>query len=506
RRRQCAGSVLLGEIGRWPWPRRTLGDLVKRIRAAGATVIAFDFVFPDAEQDGPCALPAATLSSYGFTEGCKRLTAEGTGDAAFAEAIGAGNVVLGLIGRVGAVGGTPSVPVRAGFVELGDNPKSHVPGFTAITQNVGALQGGASGFGALNWFPLQDQIVRSLPLLVRIGSTLTPSLSAEALRVALGADTIVVRSASGSGEAGFGGDTGLTEVMLGELPVSVDARGQVWLPFAPYARARYVSAADVLKGRLPENALRDRIVLIGTSAAGLFDLQATPLDAAVPGVEIHAQAIEQLARGETLVRPDFAAGLEITLTTIAALILAATTYFGGARLGAVLGAVAVASVIGLAWFAFTQGRTLIDPLFPVIAMTGVYLVGSGILYVQAEADRNQVRSAFESYMAPELVKQLLRQPDRLQLGGETRELTIMFSDVRGFTAVAEGFHDNPQGLTALMNRLLTPLTNAIISRAGTVDKYMGDAILAFWNAPLDDPSHPDHACAAALDMIAALNA
>ncbi|MEO1266317.1 MAG: CHASE2 domain-containing protein, partial [Pseudomonadota bacterium] len=298
----------LSEIGRWPWPRRTLAALVEKLQGAGAAVIAFDFIFPNAERVGPCALPAADLKRYGFLAGCAELEAGGGGDQLLAKAIGGGPVVLGVVGRKGDT--SAKLPERAGFALLGENPASLVPAFGAATQNLSALQAAAAGFGALNWLPQIDQVVRRVPVIVKISDQLVLSLSAEVVRLVAGADTVAIVSATASGEAGIGGETGLTQVRIGDLDVDVDGTGQVWLPFSRSTPSRYISAADVLADTLDADAVRDRIVLIGTSAAGLFDLQATPLDAAIPGVEVHAQAIERLLTGNTLQRPDYAAGLE----------------------------------------------------------------------------------------------------------------------------------------------------------------------------------------------------
>ncbi|NDH64359.1 MAG: adenylate/guanylate cyclase domain-containing protein, partial [Alphaproteobacteria bacterium] len=182
--------------------------------------------------------------------------------------------------------------------------------------------------------------------------------------------------------------------------------------------------------------------------------------------------------------------------------------FAGAGWSAVLTIVAVTAAGGACWYAYTNMRFLVDPVTPGMAVLATYMSGTLINYIRTEAEKKQVRGAFAQYLSPALVEQLAKEPDRLQLGGETKNMTFLFCDVRGFTTISEQFKTNPQGLTRLMNRFLTPLTDVILARQGTIDKYMGDCIMAFWNAPLDVPQHPKPACESALTMfeeIAKLN-
>ncbi|MEM7192556.1 MAG: adenylate/guanylate cyclase domain-containing protein, partial [Pseudomonadota bacterium] len=171
----------------------------------------------------------------------------------------------------------------------------------------------------------------------------------------------------------------------------------------------------------------------------------------------------------------------------------------GALGSAVLGAAAVGFVVWISWHAFVNWGWLVDPVYPTIALSAIYLTGSSFVFLRTERERNRVRHAFSHYMAPELVKRLADEPDRLKLGGETRDMTLLFSDVRGFTTISEGL--DAEELTRFLNELFTPLSNIILDEQGTIDKFMGDALMAFWNAPLDDPKHPSHACAAALRMV-----
>ncbi|MFL5173532.1 MAG: adenylate/guanylate cyclase domain-containing protein, partial [Microvirga sp.] len=249
---------------------------------------------------------------------------------------------------------------------------------------------------------------------------------------------------------------------------------------------------------------KGKIALVGTSAIGLLDLKTTPVDRTMPGVEVHAQLLESMLSGASLTSPSYATLAELATATLVSLaIIALAPILGAWALFWVGGAMATL-LVGLSWYFFAQRNLLIDFSFPLIASSLIYLTLVFTNYLRAHSERRQIRSAFGQYLSPALVEQLAQSPEKLVLGGEERVMTVLFSDVRGFTTISEGYKHNPQGLTTLMNRLLTPLTNAIVDRKGTIDKYIGDAIMAFWNAPLDDAAQEANACEAALRMLEAL--
>ncbi len=255
----------------------------------------------------------------------------------------------------------------------------------------------------------------------------------------------------------------------------------------------------------PEKIAR-KLVLIGTSAVGLLDLKTTPIDPVMPGVEVHAQVLESALTRAVLSQPNYGIVVELCAAIVLGiLVITVAPLFGPISLVAV-GALFASLLVGTSWYFYSQHRLLIDFTYPLLSTTAIYLTLIFSSFVREQAQRRQIRSAFSRYLSPALVEQLAQSPEKLVLGGEEREMTIMFSDVRGFTTISESFKHDPQGLTKLMNRFLTPLTNAILDRKGTIDKYMGDAIMAFWNAPLDDGAHQINACEAALDMLERVDA
>ena len=271
--------------------------------------------------------------------------------------------------------------------------------------------------------------------------------------------------------------------------------------FAHHDPLLYVSAADILQGSVASDKIAGKLVLIGTSAAGLNDIKTTPVDPAMPGVEIHAQVLEAALTRAVLSQPNYAIVVEFCAAIVLGLlVIAFAPQFGPVTL-VVVGALFGTFLVGMSWYFYTRHRLLIDFTYPLLSTTAIYLTLIFSSFVREQAQRRQIRSAFGQYLSPALVEQLAQSPEKLVLGGEEREMTIMFSDVRGFTTISESYKQDPQGLTTLMNRFLTPLTNAILARKGTIDKYMGDAIMAFWNAPLDDAEHQINACEAAVDML-----
>ena len=371
--------------------------------------------------------------------------------------------------------------------------------FPGLLRNVLPIEEAAAGRGLFSINPEPDGIVRRVPVIMEAQGTLVPSLAMEMLRVASHAGAILVRV----------NEAGVQSVAVPGLEVPTDRNGQFWVHFNKHDPARYVSAKDVLQGTVPPDRLRGKLVLIGTSAIGLLDLKTTPVDAAIPGVEVHAQILESVLTKSLLVHPNYAIGAELIDRRSLGLAIIVAAPMLSAFVVVLLGAGLVAGLIGLSLYLFVEHNLLIDFTYPLISSWLIYLVLTFVNYFREQKQRQQIRSAFGFYLSPHMVEQLARSPEKLVLGGEERRMTILFSDVRGFTTISEHYKDDPQGLTKLMNRFLTPLTNAIIERKGTIDKYIGDAIMAFWNAPVDDVEHEANACDAALEMQAratALNA
>jgi adenylate cyclase len=487
----------LAQIGQWPWPRTVVRDLLLGLTSKGAAAVVFDVLFAEPDRTSleqiVKKLPpseAATITSA--------ISGRPSNDELFAEALKDTPSVLSV--SLGDGIHTDFQP-KAGFAFAGDDPRHFLPGYKEARRNLPEFDDAARGIGAFNWTADRDQIVRRVGLVFRLNDTFVPSLVTEALRVAQDASTYVLKASNASGETAFGQSTGLNHIRIGDVQVPTDAGGGIFLKFRHFDKKAYIPAWKVLAGEVPQEEIEGRIMLIGTSAPGLLDLRATPVDAAVPGVDVHLQVLEHLLTGKFLERPDYALALEEFIILVFGLLLAFALPRISAIASAAIGLFIVALVLASGWIAFKYLNMFIDPLYSAVALGCITTAITFYTYRGVEAQRGQIRHAFGQYLSPTLVEQLAQSPEKLVLGGEEREMTILMSDVRGFTTISESYKDDPQGLTSLMNRLLTPLTNVIVNHEGTIDKYIGDAIMGFWNAPLDVTNHELKACAAALDMI-----
>ena len=479
----------LAKLGQWPWPRTRIADMIVSLTQLGAVVIAFDVVFAEPDRLNPDA--AAETMRYLDEVTRSKLRALPSNDQIFADAVRRSRVVLGETGLDQVISELDSTLPVTGFAMLGEDPERFLFDFPGLLRNVHVLEMAAAGRGLITIKPERDGIIRRVPMMLRTQGATMPSLSFEILRVWSSTPTILIKSEK----------AGIKSVGIRGLELPTDLHGQLWVHFAHHDPSIFVSAADVINGNVAVDKIARKLVLIGTSAVGLNDIKTTPVSPAMPGVEIHAQMLEAALTKSLLAQPFYGPVLEFGAALILGiLVIGFAPRFGPVTLVAV-GALFATLLVGTSWYFYTQHRLLIDFTYPLMSTTAIYLTLIFFSFVREQAQRRQIRSAFGQYLSPALVEQLAQSPEKLVLGGEEREMTIMFSDVRGFTTIAESYKSNPQGLTALMNRFLTPLTNAILARKGTIDKYMGDAIMAFWNAPLDDREHQVNACEAALDML-----
>lgn len=468
----------LSGMGQWPWPRTVMAEITDRLVAMGAAAIAFDLLFSEPDRLSP------------------KVAGQGTddNDAVFARALTVAPGVLSLAQSRGA--DRFVLEAKSGLALIGGDPLARLPDLGGAAQPLPVLAEAAQGLGVASLDRQGAGVARRLPLIWRSGEAVLPSLSLEALRVAMSVSTLVVES---------DGDGTPEGVRLGGLAVPTGPQGDIWLYYRHLPDALYISARELLAdddGSLAA-LIEGHIVLVGTSAAGLLDLRASTLGDAVPGVSIHAQALEQMLSGVFLQRADWVGGLEIVVFLVAGLVLVLAVIVTGPVAGLVVFAATSVAILAMSWWAFSGPRLLIDPLF---SLFGLVLVYAGMVFVRfalTDADRRRIRRAFAHYVEPSLLARIENDAGLLRLGGDLRELTVMFSDVRNFSALTE--RTDPAELLAVLNRLFGALGTAILMRKGTIDKFMGDAIMAFWNAPVETPDHPLLACRAALGMRAALD-
>ena len=494
-------------LGQWPWPRTDLARLTTALTDAGASAIAFDIVFSEPDRTSPARI-ADRLSTGDLSAAqLASLRALPDNDTRFAEALGKSPTVLGaFLTRQGQ----GQIVSKAGMAVAGSAPTASVARFTNAIAPLPTLAAAAPGNGFVSIVGDADGIVRKAPLLSAVGDTLLPSLGLDALRIAQGAGSIVVKSSDASGEMGGAksseGRAEVVSLKVGDFAVPVTKAGELWMYFTQPHPERVVPAWKILSGKLPPAELQrlfgGQIVFVGAGANGLRDLISTPVQERELGVMVHAQAVEQIILGDFLERPDWAEGVERTVLIVFGIGLALALPSLGALRGALLGGGMIGAVAGGSWWAFREHRLLLDPTYPVLALTAAYVGVTMLTYLREERQRSYIHTAFDRYLSPELVRRIAADPGQLELGGEEREMTVLFCDIRSFSRISESMA--PKDIIRFLIAFLTPMTDILLARKATLDKFIGDAILAFWNAPLDDPDQHANAARAALAMTARL--
>ncbi|WP_422049770.1 CHASE2 domain-containing protein [Shimia sp.] len=488
----------IAEIGQWPWPRTRFAEMIDKLTEFGAVAIAFDVIFAEPDRLSPQAI--ALDNSALPQQVSQALSLLPDNDDVLAASFKRARVIVGQTSIRSAFHRSipneqiPDVP----HAMMGPSPVGFILELPDLVQNLPVLEDAASGRGMFSIRPDPDGVYRNLPMVMNAQGQLRLALAPEMLRVATGGAPFVLRS----NEAGVDG------VVLARQFIQTAADGTVRPYLTRSLQERFIPASDVLNGKLRPDHVAGKLLFFGTSAVGLGDYRATPFGVAVPGVELHAQLLENLLTGSLLQRPNYAISAELAVTLLLCLLFVIVTPIMNAGFLAV-SSVAMLTAFGWGSFLLFQNeKILLDASFPIVSALATIIFMSTTNYMREEKRRRDIRSAFGHYVSEDLVNALSDNPDGLQLGGETRELTLLFSDVRGFTPIAESFRDNPAGLTRLMNTFLNLQSNAILNEKGTIDKFMGDAVMAFWNAPLSHEDHARAACRAALlmrDGVEALN-
>ncbi|MDJ0951535.1 MAG: adenylate/guanylate cyclase domain-containing protein [Alphaproteobacteria bacterium] len=477
----------LAVVGQWPWPRTIIAELIEKLMAAGAVAVAFDIVFPEPDRMSASSIAGALERlDPKVTQFLRGLPSN---DQVLARTLKRSRVVLGQSTVERRKEGQAKDLKTAPLAEIGGDPRPFTFTYDGIVRNIPELEQAALGLGMITLSREPDAVARRVAAILQVDGKLFPTLSIELLRVATGQEALGVKT----------DEAGIKSLVVARVEVPTDPNGRLWVHFAPHSRDRYVSAKDVLGGSAPADRLAGKLIFVGTSAVGLQDIKATPLQSGVPGVEVHALLLENILSKHLLTRPHNAIGAELLVIILTSILLIIFVPRWGAVRTIIVGTIGAAIYAGTVTYLYLQEGLLIDLTFPMLATFAVYVLLAYLNYIREEAQKRQIRTAFSHYMSPALVEQLAGHPEKLKLGGEMKELSLLFCDIRGFTTISEQY--DAEGLTRVINRFLTPMTGIILDRQGTIDKYIGDCIMAFWNAPLDDPDHARHACNAALTMI-----
>ena len=445
----------LEQYGQWPFPRDVYGKIIQDLYDRKAGLVVFNVLMPEPDRSGRDSVLAETMRNY--------------------------PVVLSNV-PAQQTKNDPRVP---GSAVLGPEHLNTIVKYPGMIANIPSLENAAVGVGTTNTLPEIDGVNRRLPLIVTVDGKLYPNLAMETLRVATNNSTFQVKlNANGVEKMRLPGDIGV---------IDTDSLGRVWIDWSQKNHA--VSLSD-----LPAD-FKGAIVIVGTSAAGIANPVATAIGPVWPQ-DLQAAVIGTMINRVNIKRPDWAEGAEaisLIVLSLTLLFLSRWVYVGMAA-----GAVAIAAVIPISNYFYTQHLWLLDGTLLVAGLILVMLHAYGVKFVSEYLQKQRIKKQFGTYLSPAMVERLQKNPELLRLGGETRELSIMFTDVRGFTAISEHYGSNVQGLTGIMNRYMTAMTASILRNNGTLDKYIGDAQMAFWNAPLDDINHAKNAVRTAVEMLANL--
>lgn len=483
--------------GQWPWPRSYMAALTDILIAHDAAAIGYDVLFPEPDRTSPERIAESwTRFADGIPPVLPDLGLE-PHDSRFARAISGRAVVLSV---AGGNQGDPVAP-KAGIAVTGSTPP--LTRFPVAVGNLPELTEAAAGLGTISLGRSFDGITRTVPMVTQVGDVLMPALAPELLRVVQGAGGHILRTTEASGEVS-GGTIAAVELRTGAIGFPVEADGRFRVHFAGQQPERTTPAALVLEAGVDmDPALYERvagrIILVGSSAQGLFDIRTTPLDGQIAGVTLHAEVIEQILAGTFLTRPDWMFGLEMVLVVLAGLAMTLLLLRDQPIFGLVAALVLAAGVVGGGILAFEQAGILFSPVLPVLTVLAVYLPGTTFGLVAKERARRVIRQRFAYFLPPELISEIEDNPQAaLTPEGAERDLSVMFVDMRGFSTVTEGM--SPDRVVALVNTFLSNVAEALVDHGATIDKFMGDAVMAFWNAPI---GRADHA-AASLGAIVAV--
>jgi len=507
-------EISLDKEGRWPWPRSKIARLIDYLSDDGAKVIGFDIWFSEPDENNNIAFIRQLESKIGSlqlrNEALERFLDESMlladNDLILANAIerSKAKVVLGYFFHMTQEGLGYEIDTETINKSIAQIDSSRYPIQTyqkdmyiepflevyAPEANLPILNQATDSSGYVNMIPDQDGVVRWTPLMFKCGQEIFSPLSIQSIWNYLDRPPLIVKVAS----------YGVQGIQMGDIKIPTDETGQMMINYlGPQKTFPHYPITDIINNKIPKGEFKDKIVLVGATATGIYDLRSTPFEPVYPGLEVHATVVDNILRQQFLFRPKWA----IVFDLFAVIFIGVVTGLIIPRLGAVKG---ILSAVGLFMayiffcnIVFVKSGLLFSITYPLLALVVLYVSLTIYKYMTEERERRKIKGAFTYYVSSSVVNEMLKHPEKLKLGGDRRDLSVLFSDIRGFTTIAEGL--TPEDLVHLLNEYLTVMTDIVFKYDGTLDKYMGDAIMAIYGAPLDLPDHPIKACRSALEMI-----
>ena len=488
----------LAQEGQWPWPRQRMAELVESLGMAGAAVIVGDIVWAEAERN-VAEVVARRLASEApeqrlLGEQLLQISESFDGDLRLAEALRDWEMVLGYVLQPYPEPNSGALPQPL-LIDGERLARTSLPAMASYTGNIALLQEAATYGGFFSAYPDRDGILRRVPVVARYEGALYGSLALEAVRQFYLIDEVELVTAP------IGGVDTVEAVRLGPSVIPTDGAGNMVIPYrGRQGSFPYVPAADVLNGSADPDLLAGAIALIGPTARGLFDLRATPVQSVYPGVEVHANLIVAMLDNLYLTVPAWAPGANIVIVLLLGLALALLLPALTPLRQLLLTGTAAAAVVGLNLWLWRGHGLILDLATPLLLVALLAMVNLAAGFLFEARTKLRLKGMFGQYVPPQLVEEMSNSPDSFGFEGETRELTVLFCDIRSFTTISESL--SASELKQLLNRFFTPMTRIIFDSRGTIDKYVGDMIMAFWGAPVPDPRHAEQAIGAALEMLA----
>jgi adenylate cyclase len=484
----------LKEFGQWPWQRYKVAQILQNLTDAGAGIIGLDIVFAEYDNSNP----AKVLKELGMpTDNVQDF------DEIFAQTVGTTPTIVGYVFRLekeddNAIFDKEAPLLPASFIERNKGSTTGIFEAYSVIVNTDEIQDIAFSSGFFNTVPDLDGIIRNVPLVIRHKNELFPSLAMEMMRASRGESIVNVNYSTIEGN-------GVENIQLGELFIPTDRDARLFVNFrGPSRTFKYISATDIINNNFDPKDVEGKYILLGTSAAGLYDLRATPFESVYPGVEVHANVIDNILEGDLIARKFGSFAFDIALLFLVGITLSVIIGFQSAWASMVTLIIYMASLIGFNYYMLFYEYEVHNILFNVLTLpVFVYMLSLMINYFLEGREKNLIKGKFASKVSPAVMEDLLKHADTDALSGTEREITVFFSDVRNFTNISEAIGNAPD-LIDFMNTYMDPMTDIVIEEKGTVDKFIGDAIMAYWNAPSNVPDHADRALIATLRQIHAL--
>lgn len=478
----------LKHLGQWPWSRNILAQVLENLTNSGVAAIGMDVLFAEEDISSPNKVLekldlniSATLPDF---------------DQIFANSIQNSPTVTGFIFSMKDDGVKPDKDPRtkAVIIEKNKPKESFLPTAYRPILNTQKIEKSSYSSGFLNNVPGFDGVVRSVPSVISYDNVLYPSLSIELLRLVLGVKRIVVQYQ----------ENGVENIALGDVQIPTDIYGHIRVNFTGYTPSySYISAVDIYNNDFKKEQIEEKIVLLGTSSAGLYDLRSSPFDIILPGVEVHAHLIDNILNNNFISKPQWSLAVDYASIIVFAFLAFLSLLIHRVFISILSAFSFLALIFSLHYYFMFNIGIIFNSVMLVIEVIVIYFLGIVINYIFEYRQKEFIKTKFANKVSQEVMEDIVSGDSSLTLKGDEKEISIFFSDIRSFTTISESMK-SPHKLIEFLNQYMTPMTDIIIKNKGTVDKFVGDAIMAYWNAPKKLENHADFALKSAIEQIEAL--